>query len=138
MNQLFLDASFIIALEDSDDQNHEKAITLNEYLLTESAKYLNIRYMKTENKTYSFRNKILPDGHLYIPDEIGGIEGKEFEVTMTPTDDIKGSVSLYLTGRLEKKGQIRDINLDSVKIEKAVKAAFGTTDIDSIIQSVRR
>jgi predicted nucleic acid-binding protein len=26
MSQLFLDASFIIALEDADDQNHEKAI----------------------------------------------------------------------------------------------------------------
>ena len=53
---------------------------------------------------------------------------------MTPIDDIKSSISLYLEGRLEKKGCIKDLSLDSAKIEDAVKKAFGTTNIDVILR----
>jgi hypothetical protein len=45
--------------------------------------------MKTLGKTYKFIEKVLPDGHLSIPDEIAGEADKEFEVTVTHVDDIK-------------------------------------------------
>lgn len=93
--------------------------------------------MQTLTKTYSFRGKVLTDGHLSIPAEVAKDTGKEFEVLMTPIDDIKSSISLYLEGRLEKKGKIKDLTLDSAKIEDAVKTAFGTTDIDAILESIR-
>lgn len=94
--------------------------------------------MQTLNKVYKFRSKVLPDGHLSMPPEIAAVAGGEFEITMTPLDDIKNSIFLYLDGRLEKSGRIADLGIDSAKVEEAVKTAFGTTDIDSIIQSVRR
>lgn len=100
--------------------------------------YLKIKNMQTLNKVYKFRSKILPDGHLSAPAEVAGLPGTEFEVTMTPIDDIKSSISLYLEGRMEKCGRITELKLDSAKIEDAVKTAFGTADIDAIIQAVRR
>lgn len=88
--------------------------------------------------TYKFRSKVLPDGHLSVPEEIGAATGKEFDVTITPIDDVKNFVSLYLDKQLKRGGWIADIRLDSEGIEASVKTAFGTTDIDVIINSVRR
>ena len=100
--------------------------------------YFKIKYMQTLNRTYKFKSRILPDGHLSVPDEISRVTDKEFEVTMTPIDDIKSVVSRYLGGQIKKNGWITDIGLDSEKIEEAVKITFGTTNIDEIIQSIRR
>lgn len=94
--------------------------------------------MNKPRNTYRFRSKVLPDGHLSVPDEIGADTGKEFEVTITPVDDVKYSVSLYFEGQLKRSGRIADISLDSDGLEEAVKTAFGATDIDAIINSVRR
>lgn len=95
--------------------------------------------MNKPRNTYRFRSKVLPDGHLSAPEEIGFATGMEFDVTITPIpDDVKNSVSLYLEGRLKRGGRITDINLDSERVEEAVKTAFGTTDVDAIINSVRR
>lgn len=94
--------------------------------------------MNTTKNTYRFRSKILPDGHLSVPEEISTETGKEFDVTITPIDDVKSSVSLYLEEQLKKSGRLADIKLDSEGIVAAVKASFGTTDIDAIINSVRR
>lgn len=94
--------------------------------------------MNKPKNTYRFISKVLPDGHLSAPEEIGAATGKEFEVTITPVDDVKNSVSLYFEGRLKRGGWIADINLDSERVEEAVKTAFGTTDVDAIINSVRR
>ena len=106
--------------------------------MTESIGYLSIMYMKKLKNTYRFRSKVLPDGHLSVPEEIGAATGREFDVTITPIDDVKNSVSLYIEERLKRGGRIGDIRLDSKGIEAAVKTAFGTTDIDAIINSVRR
>lgn len=94
--------------------------------------------MGTITKTYKFISKILPDGHLSIPDEVAKGDVKEFEVTLTPVDDIKNLVSLYLKGRLEKKGKLKDIALDSAEIEKAAQKAFGATNIDVIMEAIRK
>jgi hypothetical protein len=94
--------------------------------------------MNKPKNTYRFKSKILPDGHLSAPEEIGANTGKEFEVTITPVDDIKNSVSLYFEGRLKRNGRITDISFDSEEIEEAVKTAFDTNDVDAIINSVRR
>lgn len=89
-------------------------------------------------KTYRFRGKVLSDGHLSIPDEVAQVIGKEFEVIMKPIDDIKNLISLYLDGRLEKKGKLKELSLDSEKIEEALKNAFGTADIGAIMEAVRK
>lgn len=94
--------------------------------------------MQTANKTYRFRGKVLPDGHLSVPDEISVATGREFDVTITLIDEVKESVARYLAGKMERRGSITDIQLDPGVIEKAVAAAFGTADIDAILQSVRR
>lgn len=100
--------------------------------------YFKIKSMQTLHKTYKFRSRILSDGHLYVPEGIPATAGNEFEVTIAPVDDVKNAVSLYLDGRMEKSGKIAELSLDADKIEDAVKAAFGTADIDDIIQTVRR
>lgn len=94
--------------------------------------------MQTANKTYKFRGKVLPDGHLSVPDEISKAAGSEFDVTITSIDEVKESVARYLTGKLERHGSVADMKFDSSEIEKAVAAAFGSTNIDAIMQSVRR
>jgi hypothetical protein len=94
--------------------------------------------MQTLNRTYKFRSRILPDGHLSVPDEISRATDKEFEVTITPIDDIKSIISRYLDGQIEKRGRITDISLNSEDIEEAVKITFGTSNIDEILQSIRR
>ena len=94
--------------------------------------------MKTITKTYKFISKILPDGHLSLPDEVAKGAIKEFEVTLTPVDDIKKTIQMYLVGRIEKRGKLRDMVLDSTEIEKAAKKAFGTNDIDVIMEAVRK
>lgn len=94
--------------------------------------------MGTITKTYKFIGKILPDGHLSIPEEVAKEVIKEFEITLTPVDDIKKAMQLYLDGRIEKRGKLKDIVLDSVEIEKAAEKAFGTTNIDVIMEAVRK
>jgi hypothetical protein len=94
--------------------------------------------MQTPIKTYKFIGKVLSDGHLSIPEEITKESAKEFEVTLTPVDDIKKTIQMYLAGRIEKSGKLKDIALDSAEIEKAAKEAFGTTDIDIIMEAVRK
>ena len=94
--------------------------------------------MQTRAKTYKFIGKVLPDGHLSIPDEVAKSKVDEFEVTMTPVDDIKKMILLYRKGLIEKKSTINDIELDSERIEKAVRKTFGTTNIDEIIETVRK
>lgn len=110
--------------------------------MTNIAVYPINKHMKTLSKTYKFIGKVLSDGHLSIPDEIAGEADKEFEVTMTPVDEIKKIITLYLQGRIEKKGALKDItknlNLDPAKIEEAIKEAFGTTDVDVIMNAIRR
>ena len=93
--------------------------------------------MKITN-TYKFIGKVLSDGHLSLPDEVtkGGV--KEFEVTMKPVNHMKETIALYLESSIEKKGKLMDLSLDTDAIEKAVKNAFGTADIDDIIESVRK
>lgn len=95
--------------------------------------------MNTPHKTYRFKGKVLPDGHLSIPDELViSAVGKEFDVVMTSIDDIKHSVSLYLDGKLKKKGKLKDLILDSASIEESVKTTFGTTNVIDLIEIVRK
>jgi len=94
--------------------------------------------MQQATKTYRFIGKILPDGHLSVPDEVAKVEAVEFEVTMTPVDDIRKTILLYREGLLEKKGSFDDIELDSERIEEAIVKTFGTDNIDDIIDAVRR
>lgn len=94
--------------------------------------------MQTPIKTYKFIGKILPDGHLSLPDEIIKEPTTEFEVTLTPIDNIKKALQLYLNDRIEKRGKLKDIVLDTEEIEKAAKKTFGTTDIDVIMEAVRK
>lgn len=94
--------------------------------------------MQEAKKTYRFIGKILPDGHLSVPDNVVKEEALEFEVTMTPVDDIKRLISLYLDGRLEKSCHFEDIVLNARDIEKAVKDTFGTGDVGALIDVVRR
>lgn len=93
--------------------------------------------MKITN-IYRFIGKVLPDGHLSIPDEVAKSSVKEFEVTMAPVNHVKVTIVQYLENSIEKKGKLADISLDSDAIEKAVKIAFGTANIDDIIESVRK
>ena len=62
--------------------------------------------MEPTIKTYKFFGKILPDGHLSVPAELGEDTGREFEVIMKPVNDIARTVSLYLDGKVERKGRI--------------------------------
>lgn len=94
--------------------------------------------MQTATKTYTFIGKVLPDGHLSIPDEVAKNAGNEFEVTMTPVDDIKKTILLYLEGRLERSGRFEDIVLNAPDIEQAIKDTFGTTDVDALMDAIRR
>lgn len=105
--------------------------------LTKSTVYPKNKYVQT-TKTYKFIGKVLPDGHLSIPEELAKDTAKEFEVVMTPIDSIKKTISLYLKGLIDKKGTLKDISLDSEKIEEAAIKAFGTTNIDVIIEAIRR
>ena len=96
--------------------------------------------MQPTIKTYKFIGKILPDGHLSVPAELGEDTGREFEVIMKPVNDIAQAVSLYLDGKVEKKGRIEDINriLPAEEIEKAITETFGTADIDQIVNTGRK
>lgn len=94
--------------------------------------------MERTAKTYKFIGKVLPDGHLSIPEDVAKDTGSEFEVLLTPVNDIKKVVSLYLEGRLERKGRFEDIKLDAERIAEAIKKTFGTDNIDDIIDTVRR
>ena len=94
--------------------------------------------MQVLDKRYNFRGKVLTDGHLSIPVEIAEYTGQEFEVLMTPIDDVNSHVSLYLEGQLKRDGKIEDLNLGSAQIEDAVKMAFDTTNIDLILESIRK
>ena len=94
--------------------------------------------MERTAKTYKFIGKVLPDGHLSIPEDVAKDTGSEFEVLLTPVGDIKKLISLYLEGRLEKKGSILDIKLDAERIAEAIRKTFGTDNIDDIIDAVRR
>jgi len=94
--------------------------------------------MESTAKTYKFIGKVLPDGHLSIPEDVAKDTGSEFEVLLTPVNDIKKLVSLYLEGRLERKGRFEDIKLDAERIAAAIKKTFGTDNIDDIIDAVRR
>lgn len=94
--------------------------------------------MESTAKTYKFIGKVLPDGHLSIPEDIAKDMGSEFEVLLTPVDDIKKLISLYLEGRLERTGRFEDILFNALEIEQAIKDAFGTTDVDVLIDMIRR
>ena len=94
--------------------------------------------MHTMDRQYKFIGKVLPDGHLSIPAELAKDPGKEFEVIMTPIDDIQKYISLYIEGRISKKGKLKDISLNFKEIEKALKKTFGTNDLNSIIESIRK
>ena len=94
--------------------------------------------MQQGTRTYKFIGKILPDGHLSVPNEVVKDEAVEFEVTMTPVDDIKKMISLYQDGHLEKNGRFEDILVNAPDIEQAVKDAFGTTDVDVLMDIIRR
>jgi hypothetical protein len=94
--------------------------------------------METAAKTYKFIGKVLPDGHLSIPEDVAKDTGSEFEVLLTPVDDIKKLISLYMEGRLERTGRFEDILFHASEIEQAVNDAFGTTDVDVLIDMIRR
>ena len=94
--------------------------------------------MENTAKTYKFIGKVLPDGHLSIPEDVAKDTGSEFEVFLTPVGDIKKLISLYLESRLERTGSIVDIKLDAERIAEAIKKTFGTDNIDDIIDAVRR
>jgi hypothetical protein len=94
--------------------------------------------METAAKTYKFIGKVLPDGHLSIPEDVAKDTGSEFEVLLTPVDDIKKLISLYMEGRLERTGRFEDILFHASEIEEAVNDAFGTTDVDVLIDMIRR
>jgi len=94
--------------------------------------------MESTAKTYKFIGKVLPDGHLSIPEDVAKDTGGEYEVLLTPVDDIKRLISLHLEGRLERKGRFEDIKLDAERIAEAIKKTFGTDNIDDIIDAVRR
>ena len=94
--------------------------------------------MENTAKTYRFIGKVLPDGHLSIPEDVAKDTGSEFEVLLTPVDDVKKLISLYLEGRLERTGRFEDIELDAERIAEAIKKTFGTDNIDDIIDAVRK
>jgi len=99
--------------------------------------FINNKIMKTISNIYKFIGKILPDGHLSLPDEVAKSTVKEFEVTMIPADGIKKQISLYLEKSIKRNGKMKDVSLNTAEIEKAIQNTFDTTDIDSIIDSVR-
>lgn len=94
--------------------------------------------MQTTQTTYKFIGKVLPDGHLSLPADLAAENGQEFEVTVRPLDETYETVSRYLEGKIEKTGSFEDIALPAEKIRSAVESAFGTTNIDEIIDKVRR
>jgi len=52
MGNIFLDTSFIIALEDADDQNHKKAITFWNSFKKKPAKLITTTYIFDETVTF--------------------------------------------------------------------------------------
>ena len=97
--------------------------------------------MKTLSRTYKFIGKILPDGHLSIPEEVLKDTVKEFEVTMTPVDDIRKIMAQYRSGEIKKTRKFADITFSPSEIEEirsAICGTFGTTDVDTLIDMVRR
>lgn len=94
--------------------------------------------MEPTLKSFKFVGKVLPDGHLSLPEEAAKETGKEFEITMKQVDDIHRMVSLYLEGKMDKQGSIRDIVLPSLEIEEEIKTAFGTNDVDAVLNSLRK
>lgn len=94
--------------------------------------------MQTTQTTYKFIGKVLPGGHLSLPADLAAETGQEFEVTVRPLDETYETISRYLEGKIEKTGSFEDIALPAEKIRKAVESAFGTTNIDEIIDKVRR
>ncbi len=94
--------------------------------------------MQPNQTTYKFIGKVLPDGHLSLPADLAAENGQEFEVTIRPLDETYETVSRYLEGKIEKTGSFEDIALPAEKIRNAVESVFGTTNIDEIIDKVRR
>ena len=94
--------------------------------------------MQTTQTTYKFIGKVLPGGHLSLPAALAAETGQEFEVTVRPLDETYETISRYLEGKIEKTGSFEDIALPAEKIRKAIESAFGTTNIDEIIDKVRR
>jgi len=94
--------------------------------------------MESTAKTYKFIGKVLPDGHLSIPDDVAEDTGMEFDVTLSPLNDMKKAILLHRKGLLEKRGSIFNIKLDAERIAEAIKKTFGTDNIDDIIDAVRR
>ena len=98
--------------------------------------------MQTATKTYRFVGRILPDGHLSIPEDLKTEAGSEFEVTMTPVDNTRKLISLYLEGRLERTGSFNEItkglDLDADRIAEAAMKEYGTDDIDANMSMIRR
>lgn len=98
--------------------------------------------MQTAAKTYKFIGKVLPDGHLSVPEDIAKDTGMEFEVAMTPVDNIKKTMLLYQKGLIEKTGFFNDItkglNLNADQIAEAARKEYGTDDVDVIMSIIRR
>lgn len=94
--------------------------------------------MQTTQTTYKFIGKVLPGGHLSLPADLAAETGQEFEVTVRPLDETYETISRYLEGKIEKTGSFEDIALPAEIIRKVVESAFGTTNIDEIIDTVRR
>ncbi|MBI4690779.1 MAG: hypothetical protein HY754_11030 [Nitrospirae bacterium] len=97
--------------------------------------------MQTAAKTYKFVGKVLPDGHLSIPEDVAKDPAKEFEVIMTPVEDIKKITIRYLAGDIKKTRKFADIIFspsEAEEIRNAIYETFGTTDVDTVIDIVRR
>jgi hypothetical protein len=94
--------------------------------------------METNQTTYTFIGKVLPDGHLSLPPDLAAEHGQEFEVTVKPLNETREVVARYLDGRIEKTRSFEEILLPAETIRKAVEAAFGTGNVDEIIERVRR
>ncbi len=97
--------------------------------------------MQTSEKTYKFIGKVLPDGHLSIPDEVAKDKGMEFDVTLSPVDDIRKMTARYLAGEIKKTCKFADITFSPSEIQEirsAIYETFGTTDVDTLIDIVRR
>jgi len=97
--------------------------------------------MQTTAKTYKFIGKVLPDGHLSIPEDVAKESGSEFEVVLTPVDDIKKTITRYLTGEIKKTRKFEDIIFSPSEIEEvrsAIYETFGTNDVDTLIDIARK
>lgn len=97
--------------------------------------------MQTATKTYRFIGRILPDGHMSIPEDLKTEAGREFEVVLTPLDDIRNTILLYRKGLIKKKGKFEDIIFTPSEIEEvrsAIYETFGTNDVDTLIDIVRK